>query len=141
MRTALDRDLNQIRSSGQRTTAEVLLNGLLVPRGSGLVSSFFRVGWTYWGDSQTPTFRRPWMDGNGPTVPRKWVSSISCFEQACELALGYGAFYLRTIRTLIERQAPQQELLPFVSDHPLVRPMSEYGQFVHDAFQFRNTRE
>jgi transposase len=65
----------------------------------------------------------------------------SAIEQACELALGYGAFYLRTIRSLIERQAPQQELLPFVSDHPMIRPMSEYGQFVHDAFQFRNTHE
>jgi transposase len=65
----------------------------------------------------------------------------AAIEQACELALGYGAFYLRTIRALIERQAPQQELLPFVSDHPMIRPMSEYGQFVHDAFQFRNTHE
>ena len=47
-------------------------------------------------------------------------------EQACELALGYGAFRLRTIRALIERQAPQQELLPLLSDHPMIRPMSEY---------------
>jgi transposase len=66
---------------------------------------------------------------------------VSAIEQACELALGYGAFYLRTIRALIERQAPQQELLPLLSDHPMIRPMSEYGQFVHDAFQFRNTHE
>jgi transposase len=65
----------------------------------------------------------------------------SAIEQACELALGYGAFYLRTIRSLIERQAPQQEILPFVSDHAMIRPMSEYGQFVHDVFQFRNTHE
>jgi transposase len=65
----------------------------------------------------------------------------SAIEQACELALGYGAFYLRTIRALIERQAPQQEVLPFVSDHPMIRPMSEYGQFVHEAIQFRNTHE
>jgi transposase len=65
----------------------------------------------------------------------------SAIEQACERALGYGAFYLRTIRALIERQAPQQELLPLLSDHPMIRPMSEYGQFVHDAFQFRNIHE
>ena len=65
----------------------------------------------------------------------------SAIEQACELALGYGAFRLKTIRSLIERQAPQQEILPLVSDHPMIRPMSEYGQFVHDAFQFRNTHE
>src|SRR5271166_1890916 len=61
----------------------------------------------------------------------------SAIEQACELALGYGAFYLKTIRALIERQAPPQKLLPFVSDHPMIRPMSEYGQFVHEAIQFR----
>jgi hypothetical protein len=66
---------------------------------------------------------------------------VSAIEQTCELALGYGAFYLRTIRALIERQAPQHELLPFVSDHPMIRPMSKYGQFVHDAFRFRNTHE
>ena len=65
----------------------------------------------------------------------------SAIEQACELALGYGAFYLRTIRALIKRQAPQQELLPLLTDHPMIRPMSEYGQFVHEAFQFRNTHE
>jgi transposase len=66
---------------------------------------------------------------------------VSVIEQACELALGYGAFYLRTIRSLIERHGPEQELLPLLSDHPIIRPMSEYGQFVHDAFQFRNTHE
>ena len=65
----------------------------------------------------------------------------SAIEQACERALGYGAFYLRTIRALIERQAPQQELLPLLSDHPVIRPMSEYGQFVHEAIQFRNTHK
>jgi transposase len=65
----------------------------------------------------------------------------SAIEQACELAFGYGAFRLKTIRSLIERQAPQQEFLPLLSDHPMIRPMSEYGQFVHDAFQFRNTHE
>jgi len=65
----------------------------------------------------------------------------SAIEQACERALGYGAFYLRTIRALIERQAPQQELLPLLSDHPVIRPLSEYGQFVHEAIQFRNTHK
>ena len=39
-----------------------------------------------------------------------------------------------------KRQAPKQEVLPFLSDHPMIRPMSEYGQFVHDAFQSRNNR-
>jgi transposase len=74
------------------------------------------------------------------------LSLASChptfaIEQACELALGYGAYYLRTIRKLIKREAPKQEVLPFLSDHPVIRPLSEYGQFVHDAFQFRNIHQ
>ena len=64
----------------------------------------------------------------------------SAIEQACEIAHGYGEYHLRTIRALLKRQAPKQELLPFVSEHPMIRPMSEYGQFVHDAFQSRNER-
>ncbi len=64
----------------------------------------------------------------------------SAIEQACEIAQGYGEYQLRTIRALLKRQAPKQEVLPFVSEHPMIRPMSEYGQFVHDAFQFRNER-
>ena len=34
----------------------------------------------------------------------------SAIEQACEIALGYGAYHLRTIRALIKRQAPKQEV-------------------------------
>jgi transposase len=64
----------------------------------------------------------------------------SAIEQACEIAQGYGEYRLRTIRALLKRQAPKQELLPFVSDHPMIRSMSEYGQFVHNAFQSRNER-
>ena len=41
----------------------------------------------------------------------------------------------RVFRALIERDAPRQEVLPFVSDHPMIRPLSEYQKFVHDAFQ------
>jgi hypothetical protein len=65
----------------------------------------------------------------------------SAIEQACKIATGYGAYHLRTIRTLIKHQAPKQEVMAFMSDHPMIRPMSKYGQFVHDALQFRNTRQ
>ncbi len=67
--------------------------------------------------------------------------STSAIEQACEIALGYAAFHLRAIRALVKRQGPQQEMLPLLNDHPMIRPLSEYGQFVHDAFQFRNTHQ
>lgn len=62
-------------------------------------------------------------------------------ERACEIAITYAAFHLRSIRALIKRQGPKQEVLPFLSDHPVIRPLTEYGQFVHDAFQFRNTHQ
>jgi transposase len=58
----------------------------------------------------------------------------AAIERACDVALSYGAYRLRTIRALIERQAPRPESLPFLEDHPLIRPLSDYGQFVHNAF-------
>jgi transposase len=64
----------------------------------------------------------------------------AAIERACEIATGYGAYHLRTIRALVKHEAPKQEQLPFLSDHPMIRPMSEYGQFVHDVFQSRNTQ-
>jgi transposase len=67
--------------------------------------------------------------------------STSAVEQACEIALSYVAFHLRSIRALVKRHGPQQEVMPFLSDHPVIRPLEEYGQFVHDAFQFRNTHQ
>jgi transposase len=65
--------------------------------------------------------------------------SITAIERACEIARGYAAFRLRTIRALVKRHGAEQEVLPFLSEHPVIRPLSEYGQFVHDAVQFRNT--
>jgi hypothetical protein len=64
----------------------------------------------------------------------------SAIERACEIALSYGSFRLKTIRALIERDAPKQETLPFLHEHPLIRPLSEYSQFVHDAFQAKEVR-
>jgi transposase len=59
----------------------------------------------------------------------------AAIEHACGIASSYGAYHLRTIRALIERNAPKQEVMSFLSEHPIIRPMSEYSQFVHDAFQ------
>jgi transposase len=60
---------------------------------------------------------------------------VATIERACEIASGYGAYHLRTVRALIDRDAPRQETLPFLSEHPMIRPLSEYERFVHDAFQ------
>ena len=58
----------------------------------------------------------------------------NAIERACDVALSYGAYRLRTVRALLERQAPRQESLPFLQEHPLIRNLSDYGQFVHDTF-------
>ena len=60
---------------------------------------------------------------------------VAAIERACGIAAGYGAYHLRTVRGLIDRDAPRQEALPFLSEHPMIRPLSEYQRFVHDAFQ------
>src|SRR5271157_5347018 len=59
----------------------------------------------------------------------------SVIERACEIAHGYGSFRLRTVRALIDRQAASQERLPFVDNHPIIRNLSDYQKFVHEAFQ------
>jgi transposase len=59
----------------------------------------------------------------------------AAIERACDIASSYGAYHLRTVRALIDRDAKRQEVLPFLSEHPMIRPLSDYGQFVHDAFQ------
>jgi transposase len=61
--------------------------------------------------------------------------STDAIEQACDIALSHGSYRLRTLRSLIERATPRQEQLPFLEDHTLIRPLADYSQFVHDAFQ------
>ena len=59
----------------------------------------------------------------------------SLIERACETASSYGAYHLRTVRALIAKAAPKQEVMDFMEEHPIIRPLSDYGQFVHDMFQ------
>jgi transposase len=59
----------------------------------------------------------------------------AAIERACQIASSYGAYHLRSVRALIDRDAPTQQTLPFLSEHPLIRPLADYGRFVHDAFQ------
>jgi transposase len=61
--------------------------------------------------------------------------SAEAIERACDIALSHSSYRLRTLRSLIERDAPRQEQLPFLEDHTLIRPLSDYSQFVHDTFQ------
>jgi len=56
-------------------------------------------------------------------------------ENACEIALSHDAFRLRTIRQLIKRGGSKQEQLEFIDEHPIIRQMSDYGEFVKDCFK------
>lgn len=54
-------------------------------------------------------------------------------EKACEIALSHGAWRLRTLRQLLKRSAPRQEPLPFLDEHPIIRPLDDYAQLVARA--------
>jgi transposase len=60
--------------------------------------------------------------------------SCAQLERACELAHSYGCYRLRTVRQLIDRDEPKQQHA-FIDDDPIIRPLSDYTQFVHDAIQ------
>lgn len=51
-------------------------------------------------------------------------------DRACEMALAHGAVRLRTIRQLLQRNGPKQEQFAFLDEHPIIRPMSDYGAVV-----------
>jgi transposase len=61
--------------------------------------------------------------------------SRGAIDRACGIALSYGAYRLRAVRALIGQDAPKQEPLPFVEEHPLIRPLADYEQLVHTSFQ------
>lgn len=54
-------------------------------------------------------------------------------EQACEVAHSYGTFHLRPLRQLIRRHGAKQQPLPFLDEHPIIRPLSDYGQWLRTA--------
>jgi transposase len=56
-------------------------------------------------------------------------------EQACSTAFSHLSYRLRTIRQLLKRQSERQEVFDFVKEHPLIRDLGEYSQFVRRALQ------
>jgi transposase len=56
-------------------------------------------------------------------------------EQACATAFSHLSYRLRTIRQLLKHQAQRQEVFDFVKEHPLIRDLGEYSQFVRQALQ------
>jgi transposase len=59
-------------------------------------------------------------------------------EKACEIAHSHGAYHLRDVRTVINRQAARQEQFAFAEEHEIIRSLSEYGELVHSAFNKEN---
>jgi transposase len=56
-------------------------------------------------------------------------------EKACSAAHAHCEYRLRTVRALLKRQDVTQPVFEFMDEHPLIRPLSEYGQFVRDALR------
>jgi transposase len=57
-------------------------------------------------------------------------------EEACAIAASHGAYHLASLRRLITEKQPlvtTQESFAFASEHPLIRPVADYGQWVRDA--------
>jgi hypothetical protein len=65
--------------------------------------------------------------------------ATSQLEAACEVALANGAYYLRTVRQLIARQADRQTQFDFIEHHPVIRPLNDYS--VESIRQFRKERQ
>ncbi len=57
-------------------------------------------------------------------------------NRACDVAWRAKATNYRAIKRLLENsQAAAQQTLDFLDEHPIIRPVSEYGQFVRQALQ------
>jgi len=63
-------------------------------------------------------------------------------ERACGTAVSHNACRLKTIRNLPKRPAPQEQLpLPFIEEHPLIRPLSDYSVDSLNAFRKERNHE
>jgi len=55
--------------------------------------------------------------------------------EACAAAHAHACYRLRTVRALAERRADRQTTMSFLEEHPLIRPLADYEQFIHHALQ------
>lgn len=55
---------------------------------------------------------------------------------ACDTAWGSGALNYRVLRRLLaDRTTASQTTMEFMETHPIIRPVSEYGDFIHECVQ------
>jgi len=63
----------------------------------------------------------------------------AALNSACHKALSYGAFRLKTIRELLKRDdGKTQQQFDFLSEHPVIRPLSDYS--LESLAEFRKDR-
>ena len=62
-------------------------------------------------------------------------------DKACEIASSYGAYRLKSLRSLLKTKAARQEQLEFMDDHPMIRQIGVYGDLVRTAFQNAPARD
>lgn len=55
-------------------------------------------------------------------------------EQACEIAWRSQCYSYKIVKRLSDKRATtEQQTMKFMEDHPTIRSLSEYGQFVRGA--------
>ena len=52
-------------------------------------------------------------------------------DQACRKALHHGAWRLQTIRKILEQDTPDQQMMNFIEEHPIIRNLSDYQDVVN----------
>lgn len=62
-------------------------------------------------------------------------TSPYALERACALAREHGSFRLRVLRALVKRKAPRQAEMDFMTEHPIIRRLDDYGTLVRVSFQ------
>lgn len=60
--------------------------------------------------------------------------SAAQMEAACDLAVSHGAYRLRALRELLSRPS-RQENFEFMEEHPLIRKMADYQDFIQVNFK------
>jgi transposase len=57
----------------------------------------------------------------------------AAISKACAAAHAHSEYRLRTVRALLKRQDVTQPVFEFMNEHPLIRPLDDYGEFVRAA--------
>jgi len=67
--------------------------------------------------------------------------SSAAIDEACRIALSYGALRLKTLRELLKRRGVPQLALPLIDEDPLIRPLSDYGDWVRATLAAHGGRD